>query len=223
MLVWGLQVYKDWVGRATYSFLPPAAALSELQLPAQLSAFKLWQEKARGAMKSKLISEWVPTVVNIMMDNLDSTFDFYCHSMDKVDGSDLQRFLLYLRLFMTDGIRSLALNSVADWIAFMELFSDTGGNGGAPAPLLQVDLQLVDGPDGPTYMFEPPLQVCVDTILSMFDKSVEGMGGVPCADHLLMPLADVGESSLPHVTLNDATVAAARRRLETILEESLAG
>jgi dynein heavy chain len=223
VLVWGLQVYKDWVGRATYSFLPPAAALSELQLPAQLSAFKLWQEKARGAMKSKLISEWVPTVVNIMMDNLDSTFDFYCHSMDKVDGSDLQRFLLYLRLFMTDGIRSLALNSVADWITFMELFSDTGGNGGAPAPLLQVDLQLVDGPDGPTYMFEPPLQVCVDTILSMFDKSVEGMGGVPCADHLLMPLADVGESSLLHVTLNDATVAAARRRLETILEESLAG
>ena len=40
-----------------------------------------------------------------MMDNLDGTFDFYCHSMSKVEGSDLQRFLVYLKLFMGDGIR----------------------------------------------------------------------------------------------------------------------
>ena len=38
----------------------------------------------RKSLKLRLTSDWVPTVVNIMMDNLDGTFDFYCHSMDKV-------------------------------------------------------------------------------------------------------------------------------------------
>ena len=37
-----------------------------------------------GKLTERRTTQWVPTVVNIMMDNLDSTFDFYCHSMDKV-------------------------------------------------------------------------------------------------------------------------------------------
>ena len=42
------------------------------------------------------MGEWVPALCNVMMDNLEGTFDFYCHSMAKIEGSDLQRFLKFL-------------------------------------------------------------------------------------------------------------------------------
>ena len=42
--------------------------------------------------------------------------------MSKVEGSDLQRFLRYLALFMADGIRSIVLKSVENWIEFIETF-----------------------------------------------------------------------------------------------------
>ena len=38
-----------------------------------------------------------------------------------------------------------------------------------------------------------------------------------------MPLADVGESALPHVTREDPTVTAARTKLEEMLQASLEG
>ena len=230
------QVHEDWEElRAKESFLDPADAFNGLKLPEQLRHFKGYQEKVRSSMKERLTSQWVPAVVNIMMDNLDSTFDFYCHSMSKVEGSDLQRFLRYLALFMADGIRSIVLKSVENWIEFIETFEggdpidtelDMDGDastGQAKPPLLQVELRLVYAGTGARYEYEPSLETCVETIVSMFDKSVEGMAGVPRADHLLMPLADVGEGDLPHVPLDDPIVASARARLVEILEGSLSG
>ena len=230
------QVREDWETiRANETFLDPSAAMEGLKLPEHLRHFKGYQENVRKEMKERLTTQWVPTVVNIMMDNLDSTFDFYCHSMDKVEGSDLQRFLRYLALFMSDGIRSIVLQSVENWVEFMEQFdpksdvdvaaqidSDEHTKMEAP-PLLQIELQLVVDEEGARYEFEPTLETCVETILGMFDKSVEGMSGVPRADHLLMPLADSDVGDLPHVPLDDVDVAAARKRLEGILERSLAG
>lgn len=68
------QVHEDWEElRANESFLDPALAMEGLELPEHLRHFKGYQEKVRSEMKERLASEWVPTVVNIMMDNLDST------------------------------------------------------------------------------------------------------------------------------------------------------
>ena len=39
----------------------------------------------------------------------------------------------------------------------------------------------------------------------------------------MQPLADVGESALPHVTREDPTVTAARTKLEEMLQASLEG
>ena len=231
------QVYEDWEEfRAKETFLDPAATMDGLKLPEHLSHFKGYQEQVRKQMKERLATQWVPTVVNIMMDNLDSTFDFYCHSMDKVQGSDLQRFLRFLALFMSDGLRSITLRSVENWVTFMEQFEGSEAideslqtDGDAKTgraftpPLLQVELKLVADGEGVRYEFEPPLETCVETILGMFDKSVESMSGMPCADRLLMPLADSQATHLPHVPLDDPTVAGARKRLKEILEGSLAG
>eukprot|EP01052_Picozoa_sp_SAG31_P011054 SAG31_NODE_617_length_13514_cov_13.659858_2_plen_4275_part_00 len=229
------QVYQDWQeNRQHLLFVSVAEAMAELPLPCQLHDYKQWQESKRAAVLANLLDSWIPATVNIMMDNLESTFDFYCHTMDAVEGSDLQRFLKYVSLFMTDGIHEIMMNSIDQWVRFQSQFDFNSGlllkEPRLTPPLLVLQLKIVEGElhedgsvDPPTFEFSPPLQVCCDTILSMFDKSVDSLSSIPQIDHLLMPLVEIGESFLPSVGLSDPSVADVRVKIKTMLTQARAG
>ena len=229
------QVYQDWQeNRQQLLFISGEEAMAEMTLPCKLHEYKHWQESKRAAVKGNLLDAWIPATVNIMMDNLESTFDFYCHTMDAVEGSDLQRFLKYLSLFMTDGVRAIMMNSIDQWVLFQSNFDFGGGQlltePRLTPPLLVLELKIVEGAmneDGTqeplTFEFDPPLEACCETILSMFDKSVDSLSAIPCIDHLLMPLVEVGESSLPSVGLDDPAVAGARENITRMLAEAHTG
>eukprot|EP00736_Rhodelphis_marinus_P009962 Rmarinus@m.13206 len=211
--------------------------LTELKLPCTLEDFKDVQELYMDELFDKLEGEWTSVITNTLIDSLEQTFDFYCHSREEMEGKRLVPFLVYVRMLMSQFLRQLAYDSSLAWKDFLFKYQaeppQVDENGapvavepelqrgglfhGVSKPLFRVKLTLGEG----KYEFVPSLEDVRDGVLALFDLGVERVQKIVQIDSMLVPLIEQPRNPLLTLDPNDPNITEPREAIRVVIEDNL--
>nr|CCA18047.1 PREDICTED: dynein heavy chain 7 putative [Albugo laibachii Nc14] len=104
----------------SHHFLQLQQTLKPVELPLRLADFQSIELAHLNSTTKVLLIDWRRSLIESIVDNLQDQYDFYIAEIAVYELSPLKRILRGIELRMASQLRSIVLESVEDWVQFLQ-------------------------------------------------------------------------------------------------------